>query len=82
MEFLELVNQIMGLLDTDLLINIATFIGSCRLVMKPVCTFWQKKINPYVSIKPKQKLLGHPLYKSAIFFIDWAFSLKMPKEEE
>jgi len=50
--------------------------------MKPVCTFWQKKINPYVSIKPKQKLLGHPLYKTAIFFIDWAFSLKMPKEEE
>lgn len=67
---------------TIILAKIAAVIGSFRMVMKPVTSFWINKIAPYIDIRPKEKLLKHPLYKSITFFIDWSISVKLPQEKK
>ena len=67
---------------TELFQQIAIWITACRLFFKPFFAFWEKKISPYVSVKPKPKLLNHPLYQAFVFIIDWSLSIKLPKDKK
>jgi hypothetical protein len=80
--FLEYIKSLDLEIVTAVLLKIATFIGSCRIVLKPVTSFWIKKISPYIKVRPTEKLLAHPLYKSVTFFMDWLISVKAPQEKE
>ncbi len=81
-EFLELLK----FFDIDavmvLTAKLATLVGSFRLIMKPVTSFWINKISPYVDIRPKEKLLINPVYKAVTYVIDWALSIKAPQEKK
>lgn len=66
----------------NLLMKVSVFVTSCRLFMKPIFTFWEKKVTPFVTITPSEKLLKHPVYKAFAFMIDWVMSVKLPKEKQ
>ena len=67
---------------TELFQQIAIYVTACRLFFKPFFAFWNKKVSPYVSVKPTEKLLKHPLYQAVVFIIDWTTSIKLPKEKK
>jgi hypothetical protein len=85
MDYLELLDFISSL-DLEvvgiLFAKLASFVGTCRIVMKPITNFWIKRVNPYLDIRPTEKLLKHPLYKSVTFFLDYLVSAKAPQEKE
>lgn len=79
-EFLEIVSFFDPDVATSLLLRVASIIGSARILMKPAVSFWNSRVAPYIDIRPKDKMLKHPLYKSVTYLIDWTLSIKAPQE--
>jgi hypothetical protein len=78
---MELLNELNAFFDGEIFTKVCIFMASCRLIMKPITTFWEAKVNPYIELKPTQKLLKHPVYKAFIFLLDWSTSIKLPKDK-
>jgi len=57
----------------------AVYVLAFRAFFKPFFSWWNKKVAPYIEIRPSEKLLRNPIYKSAAYLIDWALSIKLPK---
>ena len=68
--------------NIDLIQQIALYVLTARAFFKPVCSFWNKYLAPYIKLRPTEKLLKHPVYKAITYVIDWALSIKLPQEKK
>lgn len=78
---MEQLMDIFGLVDKELMLKITMILGSFRLFMKPAISFWNHKVAPLVEVRPKEKLMQHPLYIVVTYMIDWGFSIKLPQSK-
>jgi len=80
-EFLNVIRMFDVDLAAALVIKIATWIGSFRLIMKPVTSFWIEKVSPYINVRPTEKLMSSPVYKAVAYVMDWTLSIKAPRND-
>jgi len=61
---------------------IVTFVGTARLYNKPICSFWNNKVAPLVTIRPTEKLMANPIYVAVAYVVDWTLSIKLPRVQK
>ena len=62
------------------IVQIILFVGSTRIIIKPLMAFYEKYVNITKSTKDDaypSKIKASKAYKLVIFIIDWLASLKL-----
>lgn len=76
MEELEFLKS---LLSEEMWAKLASISFASRLFFKPFCSWWTKYVSEYISIRPTELAMNHPLYRGITYLLDWFLSVKLPQ---